>query len=135
MKDNLNEVKDEQNKEKRQWAHHEQHQARRSDGQRKKFENPSTNIFQKGKSWNQVISQMPTSDTPVYMCPPASTRVYTENWEFSPVFPGVTQLQLARASRRSELTEQHQIATVITTCALEKSIKKCKKGKRKKGEK
>ncbi len=31
------------------------------------------------------------SDTPVYMCSPASTWVYTENWGFSPVFPGVVQ--------------------------------------------
>ncbi len=32
-------------------------------------------------------------DTLVYTCSPASTRVYTENWGFSPVFPGVNAAQ------------------------------------------
>ncbi|PBK81642.1 hypothetical protein ARMGADRAFT_1068489 [Armillaria gallica] len=33
-------------------------------------------------------------NTPVYMCSPASTWVYTENWGFSPVFPGVLKLDM-----------------------------------------
>ncbi len=37
------------------------------------------------------------SDTPVYMCSPASTQVYMENWGFSPVFPGVDVLDVLNA--------------------------------------